>query len=176
MRKQFITLFASCVVFLITTASCEKNDNTIDESLKQEQEYLNDYLRRHNITTQPTESGLYYLNQLEGSGNEPRNLDYVETNYTITTLSGYGFFATSEDLAKEIGIYHKDSTYQADIFLYGADERIEGLVEGLSYMKKGGEAKLIVPSKLAYGESGSTELGIPGFTTLIIEIELNDIR
>ena len=41
-------------------------------------------------------------------------------------------------------------------------------------MKKGGKAKLIIPSSIGYGENSAGE--IPPFTTLIFEIELLDIN
>ena len=45
--------------------------------------------------------------------------------------------------------------------------------EGLSYMKKGGKATLIIPSNLAYGSNGTDK--IPGYSTLIFDLELISI-
>ena len=51
---------------------------------------------------------------------------------------------------------------------------IQGWQEGVSMMKVGGKATLVVPSNIAYGDSGSPPVIAPG-ATLIFEVELLDI-
>lgn len=70
-----------------------------------------------------------------------------------------------------------DSSYDAGApfeFKTGAKQVIRGFEEGILMMKKGGKAKLIIPSSIGYGENSAGE--IPPFTTLIFEIELLDIN
>jgi FKBP-type peptidyl-prolyl cis-trans isomerase len=52
---------------------------------------------------------------------------------------------------------------------------IKGLEIALKGMKKGEKAKIIIPSQLAFGSSGSPEI-IPPFTTLIYDIEIVNIK
>jgi len=53
------------------------------------------------------------------------------------------------------------------ILVWAGNKRLD---EGIGYMKKGGTAILIVPSDLAYGPDGYSD--IPGYTPLIFTVEL----
>ncbi|MCF6184979.1 MAG: FKBP-type peptidyl-prolyl cis-trans isomerase, partial [Bacteroidales bacterium] len=70
-----------------------------------------------------------------------------------------------------------DSSYDRNEpfeFTLGRGQVIKGWDEGISYMKKGGKATLIMPSSLAYGASGAGS--IPPYTSLIFEVELIDVK
>jgi FKBP-type peptidyl-prolyl cis-trans isomerase FkpA len=46
---------------------------------------------------------------------------------------------------------------------------IQGVEEGLTYMKEGGTAKLLIPSSLGYGNSG---YNFPAWTPLLFELKI----
>jgi len=127
---------------------------------EQETELLNTYLKNANITVEPTNTGLYYIEEKEGVGDNPKPGDSLVVNYIGTFVNGQ-IFDTSLKTGKPIK------------FKYGYGSVIKGWEEALSYMKKGGKAQLIIPSHLAYGEKKYGP--IPPFSTLIFEIELVDI-
>lgn len=52
------------------------------------------------------------------------------------------------------------------------DQLIKGLNNVIKYLKIGDNAKIILPSQLAFGEMGSKELNIPPYTPLLYEITI----
>jgi FKBP-type peptidyl-prolyl cis-trans isomerase len=52
----------------------------------------------------------------------------------------------------------------------GSNSTIAGFSEGISKLKKGEKAKIILPSTIGYGSKGSGS--IPPFTPLIFDIEI----
>lgn len=149
-KITIITLFAISTVF----SSCKEDDPYYDSQV--EIEKLDAYIAENNITTEPTASGLYYIETLEGSGIQAVAGKKVSVNYKGTFLDGTVF----------------DSNEGKDPFVFtlGTGAVIAGWDEAISYMKKGGKATLIVPSGIAYGAYGSVT--IPGYTTLLFEVEL----
>lgn len=128
---------------------------------EEEQSYLKEYLMENEITQSPRPSGLYFISQRKGKGKSPQPGDSVKVHYRGYLLSGNQF----------------DSSYKRGeplAFQMGANRVIPGWEEGLALMHKGGKAKLIIPSHLAYGEKGYGDM-IPPYSTLIFEIELLDV-
>jgi FKBP-type peptidyl-prolyl cis-trans isomerase len=125
----------------------------------EEEKLLKDYLKRTNITSEPTMSGLYFIELRKGTGKSPVPGKKVTVNYMGYFIDGKIF----------------DSSYERNepfTFKYGTGEVIQGWDEGLAKMKTGGKYKLIIPSHLAYGD---VQRGpIPPNSTLIFEIELLD--
>ena len=116
----------------------------------QEQKAIQDFLAKNNITTPPTESGLYYLEKTEGTGLQPVDGDTVSINYIASRLNGLVFDTNIKDVAEKHGLYDPRRDYVPFVFVKGSSDAIEGVDEGVGYMKEGGEAILIIPSKLAY--------------------------
>jgi FKBP-type peptidyl-prolyl cis-trans isomerase len=80
--------------------------------------------------------------------------DSVFFDYTLSYLDGY-----------EIS----DTSYYAKI---GEGLVIQGVEEGLSYMKDGGTAKLLIPSNIGYGNSGYY---FPAWTPVIFDIHITGL-
>jgi len=64
---------------------------------------------------------------------------------------------------------------QPFVFGLGARQVIAGWDEGVKGMKVGGLRKLIIPSDMAYGDSGIPGV-IPPKATLVFEVELLEVR
>ena len=146
MKKYIFVLLIPILLF----SSCK-------DKFDKELERLQVYLDENNIDAEPTSSGLYYIETVTGTGDSPVTNNKVQVHYEGRFLDGDVF-----DSSIVRGVPFE--------FTLGIGEVIKGWDEGVSYMKKGGKATLIIPSNLAYGENGSTK--IPGYSTLIFDIEL----
>ncbi|HCQ30707.1 MAG TPA: peptidylprolyl isomerase [Flavobacteriales bacterium] len=132
----------------------------MQKAQEEEQTKLQEYLTENNITAEPTQSGLYYIEEKKGTGKQAEPGKQVKVHYTGTLLDGTKF-DSSVDRGEPIE------------FVLGVGQVIPGWDEGISYMKEGGKAKLIIPSHLAYG--GRQTGPIPPFSTLVFEVELLEV-
>jgi len=105
-----------------------------------------------------TESGLRYTVLSKGNGDSPNKGDLVKVHYKGQLLDETVF----------------DSSYKRNEpieFKVGIGQVIPGWDEGIMLLKKGDKARFVIPSNLAYGESGAGGV-IPPNSTLIFEVEL----
>lgn len=123
---------------------------------------LQEYLKKNNISVQPLQSGLIYIETTPGTGAQAIAGKTVKVKYTGQLLDGTIFDSSDK---------HGGEPYP---FTLGKGQVIPGWDEGIALMKKGGKAKLIIPSKLAYGGRNAGQ--IPAFSTLIFDVELVDVQ
>jgi peptidylprolyl isomerase len=109
-----------------------------------------------------TDSGLMYYDLEEGTGDSPQEGQVVNAHYTGWLEDGTKFDSSID----------RGQPFQ---FVIGAGQVIPGWDEGIGTMKVGGKRQLIIPSELAYGESGAGGV-IPPNATLIFEVELLDVQ
>ncbi len=124
---------------------------------KEEEELLNQYIKNTNITVKPTQTGLYYVETLKGKGKSPQPGKKVIINYMGYFIDGKIFDST----------YKRHKPFE---FSFGVGDVIQGLDQGISKMKEGGRATLIIPSYLAYGDKKHGP--VAPYSTLIFEVEL----
>lgn len=105
-----------------------------------------------------TDSGLQYVDIVEGVGATPNTGDTVVVHYTGTLENGNKF-----DSSRDRG--------QPFSFKVGVGQVIKGWDEGVGSMKVGGRRKLIIPPDLGYGARGAGGV-IPPNATLIFDVEL----
>jgi len=120
--------------------------------------FLQENAKQPGVTVTP--SGLQYEVIEEGSGKQPARSDTVEVHYRGTFIDGTEFDSS----------YSRNSTIE---FPLGGV--IAGWTEGLQLMQEGAKYKLFIPYNLAYGEQGAGDV-IPGFSTLIFEVELIKVK
>lgn len=103
-------------------------------------------------------SGLYYLELTAGTGVSLLTEDIAYVKYTGKFLNGKVF---------DTNVGESDTL----VFPLNGEYVISGLNEGVSYMKVGGKALLLLPSNLAFGEFGYYYI-IPGNTSVLFEVDL----
>lgn len=109
-----------------------------------------------------TKSGLKYIDEKVGNGDEAKAGKTVEVHYTGWLKDGTKF-----DSSKDRG--------QPFSFPLGAGRVIKGWDEGVAGMKVGGKRKLIIPSELGYGKRGAGNV-IPPDAELTFEVELLKVK
>nr|WP_278003423.1 FKBP-type peptidyl-prolyl cis-trans isomerase [Nodosilinea sp. TSF1-S3] len=109
-------------------------------------------------TTVTTDSGLQYVDVVEGTGAMPQPGQRVTVHYTGTLEDGTKF-----DSSRDRG---RPFTFQI-----GVGQVIKGWDEGVGTMRVGGQRKLVIPSELGYGSRGAGGV-IPPNATLLFDVEL----
>lgn len=105
-----------------------------------------------------TDSGLQYVDIVEGTGAMPQAGQRVTVHYTGTLEDGTKF-DSSRDRGRPFS------------FNIGVGQVIKGWDEGVGTMRVGGQRKLIIPPELGYGSRGAGGV-IPPNATLIFDVEL----
>ena len=148
---SFLTFLAGVLVL----ANCKMDpilvdtrpQSVIDDSL------IQNYLVKQKLTATKHSSGLYYIIKTEGNGTNPTINNTVSVTYQGYLLNGSKF----------------DGTTTSPIS-FPLRNLIKGWQIGIPLIKKGGDIKLLLPSDLAYGPSGSGPIG-PN-EVLIFDIQL----
>lgn len=107
------------------------------------------------------DSGVLINEIVSGQGVEVKEGDLLTTHYILSLSDG-----TTIGNSRDFGVPFS--------FVLGAGEVIPGFDEGLKGMKVGGVRTIVIPSELAYGETGQGP--IPPNSTLIFTIELLSIE
>jgi len=113
-------------------------------------------MTEENVVT--TDSGLKYVEIVEGAGATPQKGQTVSVHYTGTLENGTKF-----DSSRDRG--------QPFQFALGRGSVIKGWDEGIASMKIGGQRQLIIPPDLGYGSRGAGGV-IPPNATLLFDVEL----
>lgn len=144
---------------LILFIACDNNDSekeSVDYKVQNEQE-IKTYIEKNDLDALKSDTGLYYVINEEGTGEQPTANSDVTVAYKGTFLNGSVF-----DQSNSSGIS------------FNLQQVIKGWTEGIQYFKEGGSGLLLVPSHLAYGSNNYN--GIPGGSVLIFEINLLSVN
>ena len=129
--------------------------------VEKESDEISQYILRRNWKMQQTGTGLRYMIIVHGDGDSARAGDIVSVNYKISLMDGTTCYSSEKD-----GVY----SFRVE------GEAIEsGLHEAIQLMRKGDQAKFILPSHLAHGLHGD-DASIPPLSSIIVDLELLDIK
>jgi len=121
---------------------------------------------KRNSSMITTDSGLQYLDVVEGSGDTAAAGSYVQVHYT-----GW-LYENGEQGAKFDSSRDRNDPFE---FPLGGGMVIRGWDEGVQGMKVGGQRTLIIPAELGYGARGAGGV-IPPHATLKFDVELLGIE
>jgi len=110
---------------------------------------------------QTTASGLQYQVLTLKDGPKPKATDSVTVHYQGFLVDGTKFDSSID---------------RKSPITFPLNQVIPGWTEGVQLMPLGSKYKFFVPYTLGYGEKGAGNGAIPGFATLIFEVELLGIK
>lgn len=157
----FSFLFSGCL-----------EDSNVDELNKQKEEALlkqlgtdtlliKDFLAKNNITNaKSTPSGLFYIEQVAGTGVQAQIGNAVKVHYRLYSISG--------DTLKAIETSYGKTPFQ--FRLNTGTNPIPGFQQGVSMMRVGGKSRIFIPSFLAYQDQAQS--AIEPNSVLIFDLEL----
>jgi FKBP-type peptidyl-prolyl cis-trans isomerase FkpA len=135
---------------------------------------INKYITDKGFVVTTTPSGLKYKVTQAGGKRNPVKGDTLQVNYTGMLLDGRVFDSSIEADAKNGGVYQPGRPYQPFEFVVGSGNVIKGWDEGLLLLAEGAKATFVIPSALAYGDTGTQ--GIAPYSPLVFNVELVKIK
>lgn len=133
----------------------------IDDRELQELEIIDCYLASDYEWMQPDLNGIYYLKRTQ------TNLEPVTMGKKIKIVFSARFLD-----GRPLGRLNQEMEYT-----YGTpDQTVKGLNIVIGTLKMGETAKIIVPSRLAFGEKGSSNGSVPPYTPIVFDIKIIDIK
>ena len=135
----------------------EEMQTKAEENKKTGEAYLAENAKKEGVKV--TDSGLQYKVIKEGTGKSPKATDVVSVNYEGKLIDGTVF----------------DSSYErGEPVEFPLNQVIAGWTEGVQLMKEGAKYEFVIPSDLAYGETGNQ--GIEPNSTLLFTVELLEVK
>ncbi len=129
--------------------------------VRNEENQIEAFIKRYNLPMTKTGTGLRYYVYKPGRGKKAGNEMIVKINYSVKLISGQQIY-TSENEGPLV-------------FQLGKGGTINGLEEAIMMFRVGDQAKIIVPSHLAFGLLGDQKK-IPQRATLVYDISILELN
>lgn len=126
--------------------------------LNEEEEDIENYIKRHGLEMVSTGTGLRYQILKQGSEKRIEKGETVVLDYELCSVAGDLIYSSEKDGKKT--------------FVVGDGSVESGLEEAITHLHKGDLAKVIIPSHLGFGLHGDDNL-IHGFTTLVYTLKVD---
>ena len=138
-------------------------ENKLFNFKKNEEQEIEDFFKSPTLLEAAIDpNGFYWLDRpAENDALPITSGDLVKISYQGHFLNGR-FFEKSNEFFE---------------FIYGTpDQLLKGLNYALASLKNGQTAKILLPSRLAFGEIGSSNGFVPPYTPLIYEVKIIDVK
>jgi len=134
------------------------------------------YLKEKGIVAQKTKSGIRYVVNKKGKGENAKAGQSVKVSYAGYLLDGTFFDSSSEAIARANNAYNEQRAPYGPIdLMLGYQQVIAGWEEAIMLMNKGTKITVWIPSTLAYGNRKRSEVILEN-SILMFEMELVDIN
>jgi FKBP-type peptidyl-prolyl cis-trans isomerase len=166
LRRLPVVLLWLTTAGLLTTACSKDNETVTADYSAADDATITKYLAANSITTaQKQASGLYFVPTTTNATAAMATIGKtVSVLYTGRLLDGTVFDATSQRNNVPIS------------FVLGNSQVLPGFQEGISLMHLGDKATLLLPSALAYGPSGNSNVNVPANAVVRFDVELVDLN
>ncbi|KQR72321.1 FKBP-type peptidyl-prolyl cis-trans isomerase [Pedobacter sp. Leaf176] len=156
-----ISLFSLLLATLLISA-CKKEYDSIEVV---DDAAIQAYLKSNNLNMTKASTGYYYNVVTPGTGDVIKNSDSVYYSYTFKLLNGTVINQTSDLIIPGTFLGYTDR------FTIGASSYLFTPVrEVLSMLKRGGTAKLIMPSNLAFGKNGLSAINVGSNESIVVDL------
>ncbi|MCX6203805.1 MAG: FKBP-type peptidyl-prolyl cis-trans isomerase [Bacteroidetes bacterium] len=142
-----LTIASLLIMGLISQIGCSKSSTS-------EKEQMIAYATKNNITYVSDPSGVLYQIITAGNSNKPKLTSTITVTYTGKLMS--------------------DKTFDSGTITYPLNNLIPGWQIALPLIGEGGQIKILIPSSLGYGSSGSGD--IPGNAPLYFDVSLLKVK
>ena len=129
--------------------------------LAEEPARIEKFVKEHQVTVAPSETGVYYLEIERGTGEVVNDGDMVAIHYNMYNI---------DDKLIETSYDSEPLT-----FVFGMGNMVPGIEEALGKMRVGGKATIIVPSPMGFGDV-AIDKELPANSTVIFDLELIDVQ
>ncbi len=165
--------FFAFLMTLLLAGGCKKTETpavdkaAIEAQKKTDDDLIKAYIAAQNLTATKTASGLYYVVETPAPTGAP-----LAVSGKVATVNYRGHLLNGTADGSQF-----DSSYRSGrpfTFTVGAGRVIAGWDEGVPLMHKGEKGRLLIPSYLGYGPSGSGP--IPANAVLIFYMALENVQ
>ncbi len=159
-----------------------KNDSVVKVNLKVKKFLrVKDYLLASNNLRQKEESDIeafFGSTEAMEKATDPLGFYWIEKpeNYTGQTIHAGDMVTLNYEAFYLNGRFLEKSPDNFEIIYGTPDQLLKGLNYAISHLKVGDNAKIIVPSGLAFGKEGSSNGIVPPYTPLIYQISIKNIK
>lgn len=150
------------IIILIGLSACLKVENSVQKQQEADDQAINNFLQRNNIKATKSATGLYYVLDNIGTGEQASSTSQIASIDVDVFLLGGSRFITEKDV----------------VYRFQNGLLMQGILEATTLLKEGGRGRFYIPSALAFGQNTGTVNGVtvPPNSVLYAEVALNDIR
>lgn len=167
--KRILIFLVFCLLLSGVYTSCKKDQ--LAAMRNNEVQALDKYVKNHNLAAYKDPSGIYFKNEIIGTGDTIKSGNKVMLQYNIFTIDSVKVFSTED----QDGHTYEEDPFYVDVSNAAVNakyiQQIAGMHIGMKKMRIGGRAFMVIPSELAFkAVDHSINLHIPRFSTLLVYV------